>query len=145
MFRPEIRSAMTSACRHAAPLASAQAPLSGNIQKSMMPVVSNKFSELRITRAYLRLLCIPENASGARMVLLERIGDYEIRMFEAVQTDSADGPLFWMELFDCDGQSSVDSCCCYEIEQAATAFNGFVSQAKHPGEGLPQAWEQSQN
>jgi hypothetical protein len=102
-----------------------------------MPTTSNKFCELRITQAYLRLLCIPESACGPRMVSLERIGDYEIRMFEAVPADSVDGPLFWMELFNHDGQSSVDSCCCYGIEQAAIVLDGFVSQAEQPDELSP--------
>jgi hypothetical protein len=141
----EIRRAMSSARRRAATFASAQAPQTGNIPKSMMPVTSNKFSELRITRAYLRLLCIPENASGVRMVLLEQIGDYEIRMFEAGPADSVDGPLFWMELFDHNEQSSVDSCSCYEIEQAVTVFDGFVSQARQPDGCLPEAWDEPQN
>jgi hypothetical protein len=62
------------------------------------------------------------------MVSLEWIGTHEIRMFEVVQDDAADA-LFWMELFDHDRQSSLDSCNCCEIEAAVTAFEDFVSQA----------------
>jgi hypothetical protein len=66
------------------------------------------FSKLRITRAYIKLLCIPEG--DAKMVSLVQIGNYEIRMLEASKADTADGPLFLLELFDHDAQSSVDSC-----------------------------------
>jgi hypothetical protein len=96
----------------------------------------NKFLELRITQAHIRLLCLPDNPRGARMVSLERIGTYEIRMFEIAQSDAADAPLFGMELFDHDRQSSVDSCSRYQIEAAVTVFEGFVSQANR-STGLP--------
>jgi hypothetical protein len=88
----------------------------------------SKFSELRITQAYIRLLCIPEGENGARTVSLACVGNYEIRMFEATQTDSADVPLFWIELFDQDAQSSVDSCVCHNIKEAVAAFEDFISR-----------------
>jgi hypothetical protein len=91
------------------------------------------FSQLRISQAYLKLLSIPENMSGARVISLERIGKYEIRMFEPAQIDPEDGPLFWMELFDHDRQSSVDSCSCHAIAEAVTVFDGFAAQANELG------------
>jgi hypothetical protein len=94
----------------------------------------NKFLELRITQAHIRLLCLPDNPPGARMVSLERIGSCEIRMFEVAQADAADAPLFWMELFDHERQSSLDSCTCHLIEAAVAAFEDFVSQAKRSSE-----------
>jgi hypothetical protein len=71
------------------------------------------------------------------MVSLARIGDYEVRMFETATADSADGPLFWMELFNHGRRLSVDSCSCYEIEQAVIVLEGFVSHAKQPDEHSP--------
>jgi hypothetical protein len=111
------------------------------IGKQPWPSVSrtsrNKFNELRITQAYIALLCIPENADGARTVSLEWIGNHEVRIFETSHSGPTEAPLFWMELFDHGGPSSVDSCSCYEIEQAAIAFEGFVAQAKHSDEPPP--------
>jgi len=52
-----------------------------------------EFRKLRITRAYIKLLCIPEG--DARIVSLVRIGNYEVRMLDASQTGSADAPLFF--------------------------------------------------
>jgi len=86
------------------------------------------FTELRITQAYIKLLCIPESQYGARMVSLGRLGNWEIRMFETSHVDTADAPLFWIELFDHHIQSSVDSCICHSIAEAVTAFDGFISQ-----------------
>jgi hypothetical protein len=94
----------------------------------------NDFIKLRIAEAYIKLLCIPEDAQGARMVSLEWIGNREIRMFEATQPSPDNMPLFWMELFDHDRQSSVDACICYEIEAAVAAFEDFVAQTKSANE-----------
>jgi hypothetical protein len=90
----------------------------------------NKLSELRITQAYIKLLGLPQNERGARMVLLERIGCHEVLMFDVSPDSATDAPLFWLELFDHETKSSVDSCSCTEIAQAVTAFDDFVSLAK---------------
>jgi hypothetical protein len=89
-------------------------------------MTDNTFSKLRITRAYIKLLCIPEG--DARTVSLVQIGNYEIRMLEAPKADTDDGPLFLIELFDLDAQSSVDSCICDEIEEGVAAFEDFISR-----------------
>jgi hypothetical protein len=88
----------------------------------------SKFNELRIARSYIKLLCLPEGEHGVRTVSLTRVGNYEIRMVEASQTNSVDAPLFRMELFDHDAQSSVDSCVCHNIKEAVIAFEGFISR-----------------
>jgi hypothetical protein len=85
-----------------------------------------EFSKLRITRAYIKLLCIPEGT--AKMVSLARIGNYEVRMLESSQDDSDAAPLFSIELFDHDAQSSVDNCSCYGIDEGAAAFRDFISR-----------------
>ena len=88
--------------------------------------IPGTFSKLRITRAYIKLLCIPEG--DARTVSLAQIGNYEIRMLEASKADTADGPLFLIELFDHDAQSSVASCVCDDIEEGVAAFEDFISR-----------------
>jgi hypothetical protein len=52
-------------------------------------------------------------------------------MLEASKADTADGPLFLIELFDHDAQSSVDSCVCDDIEEGVAAFEDFISRSKH--------------
>ena len=92
----------------------------------MCKMTDNTSSKLRITRAYIKLLCIPEG--DARIVSLVQIGNYEIRMLEAPKADTADRPLFLIELFDHEAQSSVDSCICDEIEEGVSAFEDFISR-----------------
>ena len=96
----------------------------------MSKTYRNKLSELRITQAYIKLLGLPRNAQGARMVSLERIGDHEILMFDVSPDSATDAPLFWLELFDHATKSSVDSCSCTEIAQAVTVFDDFTSLAE---------------
>ena len=92
----------------------------------MCKISDIEFSKLRIARAYIKLLCLPEGA--AKTVSLARIGNYEVRMLEASKADTADGPLFLIELFDHDAQSSVDSCVCDDIEEGVAVFEDFISR-----------------
>jgi hypothetical protein len=94
---------------------------------------SNKLSELRISQAYIKLLGLPQNAQGARLVSLERIGCHEIIMFDVSPDGATDAPLFWLELFDHTAKSSVDSCNCIGIAQAVAVLDDFISLAKRHG------------
>jgi hypothetical protein len=63
------------------------------------------------------------------MISLAWIGNYEIRMLEAPSIlGAADGPLFSIELFDHDAQSSLDRRACYDIDEAAVTFEAFASR-----------------
>jgi hypothetical protein len=85
-----------------------------------------EFSKLRISRAHIKLLCIPEGA--AKIVSLARIGNYEVRMMESSESDSGAAPLFSIELFDHDEQSPVDSCISYSLDEGVAAFQDFISR-----------------
>ena len=85
-----------------------------------------EFSKLRISRAYIKLLCIPEGA--AKIVSLVRIGNYEVRMFEGSESGSDAAPLFSIELFDHDAQSRVAVCSCCGIEEGAAVYRDFISR-----------------
>ena len=85
-----------------------------------------EFSKLRISRAYIKLLCIPDGVE--KIVSLARIGNYEVRMFESWRSGSAAAPLFSIELFDHDAQSLVDSCICYSLDEGVAAFQDFISR-----------------
>jgi hypothetical protein len=89
-------------------------------------VSDSNFSKLRITRAYINLLCLPQDDVG--MISLAWIGNYEIRMLDVSQTGAADEPLFLIELYDHDAQMQLDRRLCYEIEQGAAAFEAFVAR-----------------
>jgi len=89
---------------------------------------------VKILRGYGKLLGIPHIAHGSRTVALERVGDCEISMFEALGAGLPDSPLFWMELFDLRVDSSLDSRGCHNMRDAVAAFEDFASQASRLAE-----------
>jgi hypothetical protein len=92
---------------------------------------------VKILRGYGKLLAIPDVAHGSRMVALERVGDCEISMFEALGGSLPDSPLFWMELFDLSVRASLDSRGCHNMRDAVATFEDFASQAGRLTETSP--------
>ena len=104
------------------------------IQGSIVSRISDKMlSELRIARAYVKLLCIPEGSSETS-VSLACTGNCEIRIFEGSQVTSDGMPLFWLKLFNHGAKMSVDSFSCHKIEDAVVVFEDFISRAGHSKE-----------
>jgi hypothetical protein len=122
--------ALDASGHRAATRATAEVPITSIPWSIVSKTYSNKLGELRISQAYIKLLGIPQNAHGARMVSLERIGNYEVLMFDVAPDSATDTPLFWLELFDHGRKSSIDSCSCTEIAQAVTVSDDFISLAK---------------
>jgi hypothetical protein len=85
--------------------------------------------ELRISRAYAKLSCIPEDAPEPS-VSLARIGNCEIRMLRAREPDLDGTALFWLELLD-SGKTCIDSFRCHKLKDATPVFEYFSSQATH--------------
>ena len=85
---------------------------------------------LRVTQAYIALSDIPGSSPTPRTISVERIGTYEVRMFNGAPVNSGDAPLLWMELFDHDAQRSLDSCSLREIDDALSAFDELLARAR---------------
>ena len=86
----------------------------------------NSLTKLRISRAYFKLMCIPEG--DARTISIAWIGSFEVRMHDVASTSGGKEPLFVLELFDHDSQSSIDSRICCNIAEGAATFETFVSR-----------------
>ncbi|MBR1175760.1 hypothetical protein JQ617_17520 [Bradyrhizobium sp. KB893862 SZCCT0404] len=80
------------------------------------------------------MLGIPHIVHGSRTIALERVGDCEISMFEALGAGLPDSPLFWMELFDLRVDASRDSRGCHNMRDAVAAFEDFATQASRLAE-----------
>ncbi len=81
---------------------------------------------LRIARAYIKLLCLPEGEE--RFIALVCIGIYEVRMLDVYETNLDDKPLFCLQLFDREAQKVVENCICHDIEEGVAAFEKFISR-----------------
>ncbi len=95
-------------------------------------------TELRIARAYGKLSGAPDDRSTAP-VSVARIGNYEIRMFRSPETRT--GAVFWLELFDHNTRTSIDSFQCREIGDAVPAFEDLMSQADYLNSSDPSGAE----
>src|SRR5213592_2718397 len=95
----------------------------------MSKISDNALNKMRIARAYVQILCILEDRSEAS-VSLASIGNCEIRMFVGSKAHSDGMSLPWLELFDHNAKTSVDSCSCHKIEDAVAVFEDFIAQAE---------------
>jgi len=88
------------------------------------------YFKLRVAQAFIAVASLARGSSTSRYVSVVRMGKYEIRMFSGSLRSRGDAPWPWMELFDHDAKMSIDSCSCHEIDDAMSAFEGFVSQVE---------------
>lgn len=95
----------------------------------MSGTYQDRLVELRLTRAYIHLLLVPADDSGARTVSLARFGHYEVRLTEFVQDQDTEAPM-WLELYARDARCSVDGCRCYDLEEAVISARYLVARAK---------------
>jgi hypothetical protein len=101
-------------------------------------ISDNALSKMRIARAYIQILCILEDRSEAS-VSLASIGNCEIRMLVRSKAHPDDMSLLWLELFDNDAKTSVDSFSCHKIEDAVAIFEDFIAQAERLNDGTKNA------
>lgn len=87
-------------------------------------------SELRITRAYMRLLFIAPDEHGSKTVSLARIGNYEVSLVEFAQLWLADFPPLWLELYAHDIAAAIDSCRCHDFEEMVSVAKLLILRAK---------------
>jgi hypothetical protein len=60
-------------------------------------------------------------------------------MLRGPEVDFDGVPLFWPELFDRSTKTSVDGSSCYNIKEAVTIFDDFMSQRSHHAKRRPGA------
>lgn len=82
--------------------------------------------ETLLLQAHVKLRLISKDRHGLVTATLARHGSYEVRLYEPPHDDF----LFWIELFDHDIQFSIDSCGRHVLEDAVTAADDLITQAK---------------
>ena len=87
-------------------------------------------AKLRLTRGYVYLCHARADGNGAKTVSLARFGDYEVRLVEFVRARPTDPTPMWLELYNHQTQSGIDSCCCYDLEEAVHATEDLISRAR---------------
>ena len=87
-------------------------------------------TERRLLGAYLALHIVAADEDGAKTVHLARFGSYGVRLIELPHDMAADVPPLWMELYSHDGLSTLDSCGRDDFEDAVTAADELIAQAR---------------
>ena len=69
---------------------------------------------------------------------IRRFGAFEVRLVEFATREEANNLDIWIELYDYDTQSSLDSCLCHDVDGAELMLEHLISSARHLNE-LPLA------
>jgi len=78
----------------------------------------------------------PPSIAHGKSALVERQGAYEVRLIEPSQQTAIEAIPFWIELFDHNTQTSLDSFGSADLEEVAHAADEFISHAKELNRGL---------
>ena len=109
--------------------------LSGTI---LSKTSGRKSLEAQLIQAHVKLQFAARGEDDSRTATLVRHGAYEVRLVEPSYASPAGRVLFWIELFDHDRRQSIDSVGSYILEDAVTAAEQLIVQARKEGEGPDQ-------
>ena len=85
----------------------------------------------QLHKAYVGLAIAAADEDGSRTVSIRRFRALEVRLVEFATRQRADSLEIWIELFDYDTQSSLDSCLCHDLDEAEPMLERLLSSARH--------------
>ena len=85
----------------------------------------------QLYKAYVGLAIAAANEDGSRTVSIRRFSALEVRLIEFAARQQGDNVEIWMELYDYDTQSSLDSCLCHDLDEAEPMLEHLLSGARH--------------
>ncbi|QRM32875.1 hypothetical protein [Microvirga sp. VF16] len=102
-------------------------------RKSFYPMFSPSLSnalllepdqlEQNILLAYVQLAAMPDQVNGARTATVANFGSVEVRLTELTQMEDTRRhiPSFWLEVYSHTAHTIIDSCGCFEFNEAELA------------------------
>ena len=105
-------------------------PRRDTLGTSLQDTVTHKYTERRLIQAYLKLFLAVQIEDGVKTVSLARFGSYEVRVIELLRDASAGSFPVWLELYEHNTQSTLDSCGCSELEEAVAAADELITHAR---------------
>ena len=97
---------------------------------SLQDTVTHKYTERRLIQAYLKLFLAVQSEDGVKTVSLARFGSYEVRVIELSRDAAAGNFPLWLELYEYNTRSTLDSCGCSELEEAVAAADELITHAR---------------
>jgi hypothetical protein len=98
--------------------------------------------ETQMIEAQAKLQFTRQDPDGARSAILARHGSFEVRLVQSLHISPESAVLFWLELFDCDRQLSIDSIGDCVFEEAVTAASDLIQRATRLSKN-PHSWRRS--
>ena len=100
-------------------------------------------AELRLTHGHVALSHAPAHSDGTSTVALAQFGKYEVRLIEFVPEKPANPTPFWLELYNHETRSAIDSCRCYDLEAAVQTTEKLMSRARTLDEESHGKWDRT--
>jgi hypothetical protein len=85
----------------------------------------------QLYKAYVGLAIAAANEDGSRTVSIRRFSALEVRLVEFGTRQQGENVEIWIELYDYDTQSSLDSCLCHDLDEAEPMLEDLLSSARH--------------
>jgi hypothetical protein len=98
--------------------------------------------EAQLIEVQAKLQLTYQDTDGIRLTPLVRHGSFEVRLIQPLHISPERAVLFWLELFDCDRQLSIDSIGNRVLEDAVIAAEDFIERAARLSEN-PHSWRRS--
>jgi hypothetical protein len=87
----------------------------------------------QLYKAYCNIDFATQSADGSRAMPIKRIGCVEVRLVEFARSEKEDDPEVWLELYQHDTHSSIDSYLCDDFDEAEPVLEYLISAAQHFG------------
>jgi hypothetical protein len=110
-------------------------PSLGSVALNRDGALREKVLVNRFYSAYVALALVPKNEDGSRTVRIARLGAFEVRIVEFINSETCDGLDVWLELYSHNNQSSLDSCRCRDFDQAEFLAEDLICCARDLNDG----------
>ena len=83
----------------------------------------------QLYKAYCNINFATRTADGARTMPIKRIGPVEVRLVEFASCGKENDAELWLELYQHDTHTTVDSYLCDDLDEAAPLLEYLISSA----------------
>jgi hypothetical protein len=126
----------SSALRNEADIRVAMNRILRAIGRPMLDAPRSKTIEWKIIQSYIWVLRAPRDVDGHKTCSLARHGAYEVRLIEPSEMPRGDAIPFWIELFDHERKTTLDSFGNDDLEVVAISAAALIAEAemlhRHP-------------
>jgi hypothetical protein len=83
----------------------------------------------QLYKAYCNINFATQGADGSRAMPIKRVGAVEVRLVEFASSGKENDPEVWLELYQHDTHTTVDSYLCDDLDEAEPMLEYLISSA----------------